>query len=163
MFAPQFLEEFKPQIKEAWLSRGERAAGFGLEREGPRRKSGTLARQCKEQRSLKAGTSYQEGSFSRVHPEVGETASPTGERLWLALIEPCKWLAAEVMKLLKIWANRAAGFGSRKPSGAVCSAPVFLLEAGDQPEETQCNADTMQCLPSMVELGVAVKAFLLIA
>jgi len=47
-----FLEEFKPQIKEAWLSRGERAAGFGLEREGPRRKSGTLARQCQEQRSL---------------------------------------------------------------------------------------------------------------
>jgi len=46
-----FLEEFKPQIKEAWLSRGERAAGFGLEREGPRRKSGTLARQCKEQQS----------------------------------------------------------------------------------------------------------------
>jgi len=31
------VEEFKPQIKEAWLSRGERSAGFGLKREGPRR------------------------------------------------------------------------------------------------------------------------------
>jgi len=33
-----FLEELKPQTKEAWLSRGERAAGFGLERRSKKKR-----------------------------------------------------------------------------------------------------------------------------
>jgi len=58
-----FLEEFKPQIKEAWLSRGERALGFGLEREGPRRKGGTLARQCHGAAISKLEQATRRGAF----------------------------------------------------------------------------------------------------
>jgi len=74
-----FLKEFKPQIKEAWLSRGFWAWSKKRKRDFGQAVQGSAI--SKLEQATRRGA-FQE---TEVHPGAGETAIPT-ERLWLASI-----------------------------------------------------------------------------